>query len=177
VSRSRLSLPWIAGVLMALASPVWAQNLDAGKPPSQIFSEVCANCHRSARELRGGASASFLREHYTTGSDMASTMANYLASGAAGGAAAGPQPQPKRQAAPVAAATPTRDTPSTTDAARDQHHPQQAADPKPLPNAAVTAAGPGNKLRANGARADAGKPAADPKPTATPAQVLDDFEE
>src|SRR5579871_2583839 len=148
VSRFRLSLPWTVGVLVALASPAWAQNLDAGKPPSQIFSEVCANCHRSARELRGGASVSFLREHYTTGSDMASTMASYLASGAAGGAAAGSQPQPKRQPAPVATATPTRDTPSTSDAARDQHHPQQAADTKPLPNAAGTAAGPGNKLRA-----------------------------
>jgi len=64
----------------ALAAPAAGQNLDAGKPPAQIFSEVCANCHRSARDFRSGASSSFLREHYMTSSDMASTMATYLSS-------------------------------------------------------------------------------------------------
>src|SRR5262245_13994037 len=53
-------------------------NIDAGKTPAQIFGDTCSACHRSARELRR-ASASFLRAHYTTGSDEAAAMANYLA--------------------------------------------------------------------------------------------------
>jgi len=43
----------------------------------QILGDTCAGCHRSARELRR-ASASFLRSHYTAGSDEAAAMANYL---------------------------------------------------------------------------------------------------
>jgi hypothetical protein len=59
-------------------------NIDAGKTPAQIFGDTCAGCHRSARELRR-ASASFLRSHYTAGSDEASAMANYLAGVGGGG--------------------------------------------------------------------------------------------
>src|SRR5258705_12583683 len=71
-------------------------NIDAGKTPAQIFGDTCAGCHRSARELRR-ASASFLRSHYTAGSDEAAAMANYLA-GVGGGeprSSAATQPQPK----------------------------------------------------------------------------------
>ena len=49
----------------------------------------------------GSASASFLREHYTTGSDMASTMADYL-SGVGTEAAAGRARHPMPAAAPPA---------------------------------------------------------------------------
>jgi hypothetical protein len=52
-------------------------NLDAGKSPAQIFSMTCAACHRSPRELRP-TSASYLREHYSTGSREAAAMAGYL---------------------------------------------------------------------------------------------------
>ena len=79
-------------------------NIDAGKTPAQIFGDTCAGCHRSARELRR-ASASFLRSHYTAGSDEASAMANYLA-GVGGGGEPRPstatQSQPKRPPADVA---------------------------------------------------------------------------
>src|ERR1700689_3313544 len=50
VSRLRQVSSWILGTMVgALAGPAFAQNLDAGKPAAQIFSEVCAGCHRSVR--------------------------------------------------------------------------------------------------------------------------------
>jgi mono/diheme cytochrome c family protein len=82
-------------------------NIDAGKTPAQIFGDTCAGCHRSARELRR-ASASFLRSHYTAGSDEASAMANYLA-GVGGNeprSNAAAQPQPKRPPSDVVAKQP-----------------------------------------------------------------------
>jgi hypothetical protein len=67
-------------VLAALQiTPAGAQgNIDAGKTPAQIFGDTCSACHRSPREFRR-ASASFLRGHYTAGSEEASAMAKYLA--------------------------------------------------------------------------------------------------
>ena len=89
-------------------------NIDAGKTPAQIFGDTCSACHRSARDLRR-ASASFLRAHYTTGSDEAAAMASYL-SGLGGGAVSEPRPaaqatpaQPKqRPATEVAKQSPVR---------------------------------------------------------------------
>ena len=64
-----------------------AQNLDAGKSPSQIFSSTCSACHKSPRGLLKTTPASslpgFLRQHYTTGSDMASLLSSYLISNGA----------------------------------------------------------------------------------------------
>jgi hypothetical protein len=136
-----------------------AQNLEAGKAGAQIFAEVCSGCHRSARELRNGASASFLREHYTTGSDMASTMAAYLAS-AANDPRAAPAPKQRSPVAGTAASAP----------------PQQAtAEPRPV------ATPPQNgRPRPGVARADPAKPvnAAEAKPApAPPPRVLEEFEE
>ena len=71
----------LAGLVSAAPSAATGQNLDAGKSPAQIFQEDCADCHRNARTLRSRATTSFLREHYTTGSAMASAMASYLAGG------------------------------------------------------------------------------------------------
>jgi mono/diheme cytochrome c family protein len=78
----RRSAPWIAGVLAVLAagSALPQGNIDAGKSPAQLFADTCSNCHRRPSELKRGASASFLRQHYTPGSQEAAAMANYLAS-------------------------------------------------------------------------------------------------
>lgn len=80
------------------ADVVAAQNLDAGKSPSQIFSSTCSACHRSPRGLLKTTPASslpgFLRQHYTTGSDMASVLSSYLISNGA----ADPRYQGKDQA-------------------------------------------------------------------------------
>jgi len=64
-----------------------AENLDAGKSPSQIFSGTCSACHKSPRGLLKNTPASslpgFLRQHYTTGTDMASVLSSYLISNGA----------------------------------------------------------------------------------------------
>lgn len=63
------------------------ENLDAGKSPSQIFASTCTGCHKSPRGLlktvAPGSLTSFLRQHYTTGPDMAGVLASYLASNGA----------------------------------------------------------------------------------------------
>jgi hypothetical protein len=63
------------------------ENLDAGKSPSQIFSNTCSACHKSPRGLLKSVSASslpgFLRQHYTTGTDMASQLSSFLISNGA----------------------------------------------------------------------------------------------
>jgi hypothetical protein len=63
------------------------QNLEAGKSPSQLFAGTCNACHKSPRGLlktvSPGSLSGFLREHYTTGGDMASQLATYLISNGA----------------------------------------------------------------------------------------------
>jgi hypothetical protein len=178
VSRVRRFLPWVLGVLAASPlAPAFGQNLDAGKPASQIFAEVCANCHRSPRDFKSNPGASFLREHYTTGSEMASTMAAYLSAGAD---PRGPGPQPKRQpaATPSAGTAAARDVPSPSaePASREPRRAQQTPEPKALPQPGST------RLRPASARADASKPdtTAEMKPVQPPAPtrpVLEEFEE
>src|SRR3954451_5225473 len=67
--------------------PVQAQNLEAGKSPSQIFAGTCNACHKSPRGLLKTVPASslsgFLRQHYTTSSDMASVLSSFLVSNGA----------------------------------------------------------------------------------------------
>src|SRR5687768_1656780 len=79
--------------------PVAAQALDAGKPPAQIFSGTCSACHRSPRGLvrnvSPGSLPGFLRQHYTTGNDMAGTMATYVLGN--GGTDRVAEPPPKRE--------------------------------------------------------------------------------
>ena len=63
------------------------QNLEAGKSPSQIFAGTCNVCHKSPRGLlktvAPGSLPGFLRQHYTTSSDMAGVLASYLISNGA----------------------------------------------------------------------------------------------
>jgi hypothetical protein len=71
------------------AVPAWAQaqNLEAGKSPSQIFAGTCTACHKSPRGLLktvpAGSLSGFLRQHYTTSSDMASQLSTFLVSNGA----------------------------------------------------------------------------------------------
>jgi hypothetical protein len=63
------------------------QNLEAGKSPSQIFTQTCTACHKSPRGLlktvAPGSLPGFLRQHYTTSPDMAGILASYLVSNGA----------------------------------------------------------------------------------------------
>ena len=85
------------------AAPVRAQNLEAGKSPSQIFGGTCAACHKSPRGLLKtvgtGSLPGFLRQHYTTSSEMASVLSAYLVSnGAADTRQTGSQPKQAKDA-------------------------------------------------------------------------------
>lgn len=87
----------LAAVAFALgcvgAIPADAQNLEAGKAPSQIFSSTCSLCHKSSRGLLKtvgpGSLPGFLRQHYTTSTDMAAAMSAYVLSNGAANAAPG----------------------------------------------------------------------------------------
>src|SRR6202045_2555904 len=69
------------------AVPSRAQNLEAGKSPSQIFAGACTACHKSPRGLLktvpAGSLQGFLREHYTTSTEMASLLSTFLISNGA----------------------------------------------------------------------------------------------
>jgi len=77
------------------------ENLDAGKSPSQIFSNTCSACHKSPRGLLKSVSSSslpgFLRQHYTTGTDMASVLSSYLISNGAADPRYQSKDQPKQK--------------------------------------------------------------------------------
>jgi len=111
------------------AASAQAQNLEAGKSPSQIFSSTCTACHKSPRGLLKTVPASslpgFLRQHYTTSSDMAGVLASYLISNGAN--------DPRYQA---------KDKPKGAREGRDDREARQPAEPseraghKPHPGAA-----------------------------------------
>src|SRR5215469_6491258 len=74
----------VLGIDQALAQ---AQNLEAGKSPSQLFAQTCNACHKSPRGLlktvAPGSLPGFLRQHYTTSPDMANVLSSYLVSNGA----------------------------------------------------------------------------------------------
>ena len=130
------------GLLVALA-PAAARaqtNIDQGKSASQIFSNACAECHKSASALRKGKSAvalaEFLREHYTTGREQAASLAAFVAGGRDTVAAPEPgqkpaaeraQKPPKLEEGATANAKPRR--PSEADA-----KPKEEATPSGIPS-------------------------------------------
>jgi hypothetical protein len=71
----------LIGCLTAVAVRA-VENLEAGKSPAQIFAGTCNACHKSPRGLLRSVPPyslpGFLRQHYTTSSDMASVLASYL---------------------------------------------------------------------------------------------------
>jgi mono/diheme cytochrome c family protein len=114
------------GLLTALV-PVTARaqtNIDQGKSASQIFSNACAECHKSAGGLGKGKNAAtvaeFLREHYTTGREQAAALAAYVVGGrdTVASPAASKKPPPERAGA------------ATTEAPQDRHHAQKPSKPE-----------------------------------------------
>ncbi|KQT29130.1 MAG: hypothetical protein ACOY3N_20960 [Bradyrhizobium sp.] len=90
MSSRALSLATVLLLIgFAVADSVLAQptNLEAGKTPSQLFAQTCNVCHKSPRGLlksvAPGSLPGFLRQHYTTSSDMAGVLATYLISNGA----------------------------------------------------------------------------------------------
>jgi hypothetical protein len=76
----------LIGCLTAVAVHA-VENLEAGKSPAQIFAGTCNACHKSPRGLLRSVPPSslsgFLRQHYTTSSDMANVLSSYLVSNGA----------------------------------------------------------------------------------------------
>jgi hypothetical protein len=169
--------------------PVQAQNLEAGKSPSQIFAGTCAACHKSPRGLLktvpAGSLPGFLRQHYTTSGDMASLLSGFLVSnGAADTRYVGTQSKPGKDAKSEERPAGPPDqldrfgrrlrppAPLSQEAARPGAEPQQAA--RPDTDGVSPLAEPGRQGRnakrlARPAEApDAAKPAVDGQ---TPAQA------
>src|SRR5438046_3212087 len=77
----------LIGGLPPMPALAQAQNLEAGKSPSQIFAGTCNACHKSPRGLLktvpAGSLPTFLRQHYTTSPEMAGVLASFLISNGA----------------------------------------------------------------------------------------------
>jgi hypothetical protein len=105
VSRalSLATVTLLIGCFAGTPARAQAQNLEAGKSPSQIFAGTCNACHKSPRGLLktvpAGSLPSFLRQHYTTSGEMASLLAAFLVSnGAADTRYVGAQPKSAKDA-------------------------------------------------------------------------------
>jgi hypothetical protein len=121
-----------------------ATNLEAGKAPSQIFAGTCTACHKSPRGLlktvSPGSLPGFLRQHYTTSPDMASSLSSFLISNGAtdtryGSGPARPDKDAKSDAKPGSAPEQLDRqghrlrTAPPQEAAKPEAQPQQAAKP------------------------------------------------
>jgi hypothetical protein len=169
----------LIGCFAAVPAQAQAQNLEAGKSPSQIFAGTCTACHKSPRGLLktvpAGSLPGFLREHYTTSSDMAGLLSAFLISnGATDTRYLGNQPKPDKDAKPEAkpAASPEqldrqdrklRTATPAQEPTKPDAQPQQAA--KPDADGLSPQAEPGRKGARRLARPaeapDAAKPAVD----------------
>jgi hypothetical protein len=168
------------------AIPLQAENLEAGKSPSQIFAGACTACHKSPRGLLktvpAGSLQGFLRQHYTTSPEMASLLSAFLVSnGAADPRYVGTQPkegrEPKSDARPDGSPEqPDRSgrrlrPASAPEAAKPEADPREAARPDAdgLSEAPTGRRGRNARRLARPAEApDAGKPAVEGQ---TPAQA------
>jgi hypothetical protein len=93
----------LVGCFAPVPAQAQAQNLEAGKSPSQIFAGTCSACHKSPRGLLkavpAGSLPGYLRQHYTTSSDMASLLSAFLISnGATDTRYIGSQPKQEKDA-------------------------------------------------------------------------------
>jgi hypothetical protein len=169
----------LVGCFAAIPAQTQAQNLEAGKSPSQIFAGTCAACHKSPRGLlksvSAGSLSSFLRQHYTTSSEMASLLSAFLVSnGATDSRYVGAQPKPGKDAKSDArpAGPPDqldrfghrlRPPAPVPEAAKPDAEPREAA--RPDTDGLPAQAEPGRQGRKRLARPgevpDAAKPAAD----------------
>ncbi len=175
--RFLFAIGLFAGLIPPLAHA--QTSIDAGKSPAEIFSTVCATCHKSARGLANGRGmsgvASFLAEHYTSGKDQAAQLAAYVMG--AGGGEAAPATQGRKPASDRAAteepkpSTQQRQKPEPSGASA-RLQPPASEESKPRPGdvpGIVQERGrkPATGRREEPATASRGKPA--PEPEAKPA--------
>ena len=134
----------LIGCFAADPARAQVQNLEAGKSPSQIFAGTCTACHKSPRGLlktvAPGALPAFLRQHYTTSSDMAGLLSAFLVSnGATDTRYVGAQPKAGKDAKPEAQPGSPADQidrlgrwlrpPAPLEASKPEAEPREAAKP------------------------------------------------
>jgi hypothetical protein len=177
----------LIGCFAAALGCAQAQNLEAGKSPSQIFAGTCNACHKSPRGLlktvAPGALPAFLRQHYTTSSDMAGLLSAFLVSnGATDTRYVGTQPKAGKEAKPEAQPAGPADQidrlgrwlrpPAPLEAAKPEAEPREAARPNADETTPQNEPGRhgrnGRRLARPGEPPDAARPAADGQ---TPAQA------
>jgi hypothetical protein len=195
-TRSFAAVALLAGCFAAPAAWAQATNLEAGKSASQLFAGTCNACHKSPRGLlktvSAGSLSGFLREHYTTSSDMASQLASFLISngandsrqakqgadkdkqGAGNNDPADRQGRKMRNAPTQEAARPDADAPAGESGRQGRkrlaHPGEPSEETKPLANApaqGLIERGPdGRKLSAKQRLSKPGRPGAEEPPTA-----------
>lgn len=171
LSRALILATVMLSILVA-APQAQAQNLEAGKSPSQIFSNNCSACHRSQRGLLKtvppGSLDGFLREHYTTSKNMAQMMSAYLLSNGATDprGAGGRLTKQGQDAKSGGQSEPAAEQPVRTKRNRaEQQQPQQQAAPGPDGQPLVADEKPLTKRQKQ--KLDKKKGGKEPKPAAT----------
>lgn len=166
----------LAAVGLGAAAPARAENLDEGKSAAQLFSSNCSVCHKSVRDLsksaQGAGLQSFLRQHYTTGTDMARLLAGYV--NAQGGSASRETREARPAAAPAVPRTvelpPRRPEAEVDDGERPEPRRAAAANPS---DRAKPESGKPERARAGAAKPEPAKPEpAKPAPAAEAALPL-----
>ena len=185
-TRSFAAVTLVAGCLAAPAAWAQATNLEAGKSASQLFAGTCNACHKSPRGLlktvSAGSLPGFLREHYTTSSDMASQLASFLISNGANDSRQAKQGADKdkqgdqagrkmRNAPPQEAARPDADAPAGENGRQGRkrlaHPGEPSEEAKPVVNAPALERGPdGHRLSAKQRLSRPGRPGAEEPPIA-----------
>ena len=154
-----------------------ATNLEAGKSPSQIFAGTCTACHKGPRGLLktvpAGSLSGFLRQHYTTSSEMASLLSSFLISN---GASDTRNVAGSKQAKDVKPEAKPGSSPEQVDRQGHKLRPQEAAKPEAQPQQAAKPDADGlsrqgepgphgrKRLARPGEAPDATKPAAEGQP-------------
>ena len=163
----------LIGVFAADRVLAQATNLEAGKSPSQIFSGTCNACHKSPRGLlktvSPGSLPGFLRQHYTTSSEMAGVLSSFLVSnGATDTRYVGQQPKPGKDGKQEAKPVDQLDRFGRRQ--RPAGAPQEEAAKPPAEQAASERGPDGRKLSAKQKLSKRGKPGSEEAPkTDTPA--------
>jgi hypothetical protein len=156
------------------APPAQAQNLEAGKTPSQLFAGNCTACHKSPRGLlktvAPGSLPGFLRQHYTTSPDMAGALSSYLISNGAA--------DTKHVGGQGRAAKPDADPadPQAEPGRKKRHRKPKPAEDSAMPADSQTAIRQQQDRGATASSEPAGQPPAtrpDPVPAVTPAATTD----
>lgn len=161
-------------VCFLISMPVQAQNLEAGKSPAQIFNGACTVCHKSARGLLKSvppnALPTFLRQHYTTSSDMAGALSGYLLANGAVDRRPGAAEKPRRgrEAAPAVAAPAAAPQPAPAQNGWWPFQRQPAAQPAVPDNAGEAAQHPSRKQRTKHKKKSKAAPAQEAAPQQPP---------